>query len=73
MNRRKSVNRIAQALAKIQKLEPRPAAAQPEPLSYEWAQWVTSTLQSHERQFKILNTSLLTALIADIVLRLFQE
>lgn len=44
----------------------------PDLLSYRWAQDIDVKVASHERQLKLLNATILTALVSDIVLRLLK-
>lgn len=44
----------------------------PDLLSYRWAQDIDAKVASHERQLKLLNATILTALVSDIVLRLLK-
>mgnify|MGYP001562672123 CR=1 FL=1 len=49
-----------------------PAPGRLELLSHEWARDIDVKVESHDRQLKLLNATMLTALIADIVTRLLK-
>jgi len=61
-------DRLRQALRRLRggKRTPR------EPGTTEWAQEIETRMQTVERQLKILNGSLLVAVLADIALRLLK-
>jgi hypothetical protein len=66
--------RLKQALHSIRKhTTRRPRQAErPDLLTYDWARDIDARVAAHERQLKILNATILTALIADIVTRLLK-
>ena len=65
--------RLKEALRAIRRAAPNhPDPGKPELLSHEWARDIDTKVASHERQLKILNATMLTALIADILTRLLK-
>ena len=64
--------RLKQALSAIRKHSPKAPSDRPDLLTYRWAQDIDVKVASHERQLKLLNATILTALVSDIVLRLLK-
>ena len=61
--------RLKQALRAIRGRSPAPDR---ELLTYAWAKDIDVKVESHERQLKLLNATMISALVADIALRLLK-
>ena len=70
-SRRTGGERLKQALRAIQRRSPA-RTDRPELLSHDWARDIDVKVESHERQLKLLNATMISALVADIALRLFK-